>query len=70
VDEPDVVLDGAAGVEAGALGVLSLDLDSDLDSDLESDLASDFESDLVSEDAVSFLDSVAESEAGAELLLA
>jgi hypothetical protein len=66
VDEPDVVLDGAAGVAAGALVVLSLDLDSDLVSDLESDL----ESDLDSEDGVSFLDSVEDSEAGAELLLA
>jgi hypothetical protein len=54
VEEPDVVLDGAAGVEAGVLGALSPGL----------------ESDLVSEDGVSFLDSVEESEAGAELLLA
>ncbi len=48
--EPEVVLDGAAGVEAGALGGLSLDFESDLDS----------------EDGASFLDSVEDSEEDSE----
>ena len=57
-DEPDVVLGEAAGVEAGALDVLSLDLESDLVSEDEASfLESDFESD-------------EDSEEGAELLLA
>jgi hypothetical protein len=52
------LLEVELGVDAGALGADSLELDSDLFSDL------------VSEAGVSFLESAPESEDGAELLLA
>lgn len=56
--ELEGVVGAAAGVAAGALDVLSLDLESD------------FESDLDSEAEESFFVSIWESAAGAELLLA